>query len=73
METQNLRDFALFCECADQVSRFNILVDFMKKAVNDFYTLKSKKEKLAPEDMDVFMDKYRELQELVNNAVIEKQ
>lgn len=66
MENQSLKDYALFCECAERAARFGILLDFIKKGVTDFYTFKSRKQELASDEMDVFMDKYRELQLFVN-------
>lgn len=73
MENQSLKDYALFCECAERAAKFGILLDFMKKGVNDFYTYKSRKERLAADEMDVFMDKYQELQLLVSEISPNKQ
>jgi len=73
MENQSLKDYALFCECAEQAAKFGILVDFMKKGVTDFYTFKAKKQELTPDDMDVFMDKYHELQTFINDIVNTKE
>lgn len=72
MENQSLKDYALFCECAEQAAKFGILLDFVQKGVTDICTLKSRKERLAQEDMDVFMDKYHQLQMCVDVIVNER-
>jgi hypothetical protein len=62
VNTLNLQDYALMCECAEEVARFGILSDFMKKAVTDFYSFKSNREELALDDMKILEKKLHELQ-----------
>jgi len=62
VNTLNLQDYALMCECAEEVARFGILSDFMKKGITDFYSFKSKKEELAADEMQVLTNKMHEMQ-----------
>ena len=63
MENNSLKDYALMCECAENVARFGILSDFLKRGITDFYSYKSKNEELPPEEMEILNAKYREFQD----------
>lgn len=58
----NLQEYALMCECAEEVAKFGILSDFMKKGITDFYSFKSKREELAADQMLVLTNKMHEMQ-----------
>lgn len=68
MEDKSLKDFALMCECSEKVARFGILADFLKKAVMDYYSYKSKQAAMPDEDREVFIKKYNELQEFLKDC-----
>ena len=63
MENNSLKDYALMCECAENVARFGILSDFLKRGITDYYSYKSKNEELSPEEMEILNAKYREFQD----------
>lgn len=66
MENNNsLKEFALMCECSDKVASFGILADFMKRAVMDYYSYKSKGVDMPQEEKDIFMTKYNELRDFL--------
>lgn len=52
------------CECAEEVARFGILSDFLKRAVTDFYSYKSKNETLPADEMEILDSKYSEFKAL---------
>jgi hypothetical protein len=62
INTLNLQDYALMCECAEEIAKFGILSDFMKKGITDFYSFKSKREELAADQMLVLTNKMHEMQ-----------
>ena len=68
MDNKSLKDFALMCECSKKVAQFGILADFLKKAVMDYYSYKSRGAELPDEDREVFIQKYNELQEFLKDC-----
>ncbi len=68
MEDKSLKDFALICECSEKVAQFGILADFLKKAVMDYYSYKSKGAEMPVDDKEVFSKKYHEIQEFLKDC-----
>lgn len=68
MEDKSLKDFALICECSEKVAQFGILADFLKKAVMDYYSYKSKGGFMPVDDKEIFVKKYNELQEFLKSC-----
>lgn len=70
MENQpQLKDYALFCECATQASVVTCLTDFVKRGVTEYYTQKSRGQTLAGDELEVFKNKYKELVSLVDKML----
>jgi len=63
VNTLNLQDYSLMCECSLEVAKFGLLTEFIRKGVTDFYSFKSKREDLAKEEMQVLAEKIHELEE----------
>jgi len=69
MENHSLQDYSLICDCAEEAARLGILLDFLKHSGNHFYSLKAKQEAASLEDMELFKNKYQELESFVDRMV----
>lgn len=58
-----------FYECANDMARFGILMDFVKQSTNQLYQAKSKQEKLDENDIIIFKSKYDELKSLLDSLI----
>jgi len=65
----NLKDFALMCECSEKVASFGILADFLKRAVMDYYSYKSKGIEMPIEEKEILEQKYDKLQDFLKEIV----
>ena len=64
MENITLKDYARMCDCAQDVARFGILSDFLKKGVTDFLSYASKEAKMPVDEIDILKKKYQDFQTL---------
>ena len=62
MENISLKDYARMCDCAEDVARFGILSDFLKKGITDLLSYESKEAKMPAEEIDILKTKYQAFQ-----------
>jgi|GEM_PF-2581846 len=69
MTKRSLKDCALRYECAEQIAKCGIQIDFIKEATADFLSYKSNNEVMPSDELEILTDRYQAFQQLFESII----